>query len=155
MADVYEVVEPTPEQVEQFISDLRDDDRREVEALGAPVSQAIHVSIEGSQYLRAAIVEDGKVAALWGLAASTILSTKARPWCLTSNAIEGHTKDFLKQSRHEVRHMLEAYPHLSNFVDARYTGAVKWLRWLGFTITETRELGPEGVPFHLFEQRRP
>jgi hypothetical protein len=49
--------------------------------------------------------------------------------------------------------MLKAFPHLVNFVHAKNTTSVRWLRRLGFTLHEAVPYGALGEPFHPFELR--
>jgi len=49
---------------------------------------------------------------------------------------------------------LAGYSHLENWVDARNTKAINWLRWLGFTVHDPVPFGVAGLPFHRFDMRR-
>ena len=37
-----------------------------------------------------------------------------------------------------------------NYVDARHTDAIRWLKWLGFTLHPATPYGPFDLPFHKF-----
>ena len=75
-------------------------------------------------------------------------------WMTGTDLIERHPRAFLEGSRRAFREMLEVYPTLINYVDARHSKALRWLRWLGAEVNEARPYGVEGLPFHFFQVRR-
>jgi hypothetical protein len=48
---------------------------------------------------------------------------------------------------------LRRYPILRNFVDVRNRASIRWLRWLGSTLSDPVEI--RGHEFRLFELRSP
>ena len=83
-----------------------------------------------------------------------ILSGKGSPWLLGTNEIGRYALTFLRANKKYVRRMLEFYPHLENYVDARNTTSIQWLKWLGFEFDLLPV--PYGVwkmPFFRFEMK--
>ena len=59
--------------------------------------------------------------------------------------------EFLRQSRIHLANLHAMYPVLFNFVDARNTVHLRWLRWMGFTfISRNDNYGPEKRTFYEF-----
>jgi len=131
---------------------LRDADRSEIEVAGLGAHAALWHSWRGSLFARVALV-DGELAAMWGLS-GTMFANKARPWLLTAPAIERARMAFLRISRNEVAFMLSLCPSLFGFVDARYAGAQRLLRAVGFDLSEPFAFGPHGAPFRQYTMQR-
>lgn len=72
------------------------------------------------------------------------------PWMLATPRAEEFTRDFIIEGRRWVGEMLERYGHLVNYVDARNTKSIRWLRKLGFRIHEPEPFGVQQLPFHKF-----
>lgn len=126
--------------------ELRDGDRREVEALGLSPREALTLSVARSVWADAYLA-DGEVAALMGLAVQPLVGGTAMPWLLTGRAVDRHAKDFLRLTHARTREMVAAHGTLVAQVHADYVQAVRWLAWLGFEIAPPRPLGPRGAPF--------
>jgi hypothetical protein len=133
---------------EEMAPILRKEDREEVWASHK------HTPLEALQYALNFSEEcwvaraDGKILCMFGIAKMTLLGDTATPWLLGSEEIPKHWRHFLRYGRKVVNAWKERYPVLINFSDSRYITAVRWLRWLGFTIHDAKPFGPYGVPFH-------
>lgn len=90
---------------------------------------------------------DGEPAAMWGLVPVSAASGIAAPWLLTTDVVERIPLTFVRQSLAYVRRAQDVFPMLVNFVDARYTRALRWAAALGFTIARPEPLGPDGELF--------
>ena len=132
--------------------ELRDGDRREIEALGMPPREGVVRSLARSLWADAYLV-DGEVAALAGLAIQPLVGGVAMPWLLTGRPVDRHRKAFLRLTRSRARRMLAEHGTLVAEVHADYREAVRWLAWLGFTLAPARPLGPFGAPFHQATMR--
>ena len=93
----------------------------------------------------------GRVVCMYGVAEMSILSNVGIPWLLGTDEIEKHSKYFLRQNRHYMKEIKRKYSLLINFVDARNTVAIRWLKWLGFEVFDEQPFGPDDVPFRRFE----
>lgn len=151
---VYEVRDATLEDAKELAPRLRQADLDEVRAAcdHGPEEALVH-SIKNSRFPKAGLV-DGELVCLFGVGSNTLLSTSGSPWLLGSDKIVKHARAFLKGSRIYLRDMKEEYGYLVNYVDARNTHSVRWLKWLGFEISKPVPFGPYGVLFHKFEIQR-
>ena len=86
------------------------------------------------------VVPDGSTAGrIWMLGRSEMLTDVADKW------------EFLRQSRIHLANLQDKYPVLFNFVDARNTVHLRWLRWMGFTFINRHDnFGPEQRTFYEF-----
>ena len=101
-------------------------------------------------------VWNGKVIGIAGLHPTSFIGDHANPWMVGTRDLERPelTREFLELSRSVLEYMVSIYPHLENWVDVRNRRAVRWLRWLGFTMHEPEPHGPYGMMFHRFEMMR-
>lgn len=97
---------------------------------------------------------DGEPICIFGVSSASPLSRSGHPWMVGTEHLDRLAFGFLRRSRNVVHDMLSRYDELYNYVDARNTRAIRWLRWLGFTIMDTEPYGLCGLPFHRFEMRR-
>lgn len=95
---------------------------------------------------------DGRVLCIYGVGKATLLSAVGHPWLLSSFLAPQHTRGLARGSRLAFKHMINTcgVKHLVNHVDARYTVAVRWIEWMGFTVHPAEPFGEEGLPFHRF-----
>jgi hypothetical protein len=127
--------------------ELRDGDRREIEAFGLSPRDGIARSLARSLWTDAYIF-DGEVAALTGVALQPLLGGTAIAWLLTGRPVDRHRKAFLRLTRARTQAMLVEHGTLTAHVHAEYREAVRWLAWLGFEIAPARPIGPLAAPFH-------
>lgn len=154
MAVDIEIRLATPDDVEQLIVDLREADRQELIASGENPAEAVRRSVRESVWA-VAIRFDGVLASLTGLAPiDGLLGSRASPWMLGTPHVDKYPSMIVRIGRWYCGVMLEQYPHLLNFVDARNTRSIRWLRRLGFTIHPAYVFGGRSHPFHLFEMRK-
>lgn len=133
---------------------MRASDRAEVWASGMfTPAMALRMSVAHSLVSVAALA-DGVPFAIFGVAPRSLVSETGIPWLLGSDDVCTHQKVFLRQGRMYVGAMLNLYPRLENYVDARNTTSIEWLRWLGFDILPATPFGAFGLPFHRFVMRR-
>lgn len=76
------------------------------------------------------------------------------PWLVSTIHIEHHARGFLRACRPLLADMLSRHQQLLNMIDARNTAAIRWLEWLGFTMSEPMPAGVRGLPFRLFTMTR-
>jgi hypothetical protein len=126
--------------------DLREGDRREIAALGVTKLAGLGLSLQRSLWADAYLI-DGEVAAISGLALGSLLGSEATLWLLTGTPVNRHKKDFLRLTRQRLAEVRRHWPVLVNYVHADYREALRWLRWLGFTIEPPRPFGRLGGPF--------
>lgn len=142
---------------------MRAADAAEAIALGQRPKQLLRASFRMSRYARTAFVAKGRsrpssneewgIAAMWGLYGN-ILSDTGMPWLVTTAAIERLPVTFVREGRAEVAAMLTLVAQLENHVDAGYTGAVRFLEVLGFTLDAPAPHGVRGALFRRFWKSR-
>jgi hypothetical protein len=49
-----------------------------------------------------------------------------------------------------VERWRKRYGRMTNYVDARHTKAVRWIKWMGFEVLPAIPLGPQQALFHPF-----
>jgi hypothetical protein len=142
-----------PGDAEELAPRLRQADLEEIAAASgrAPV-EVLRVSAAMSTHSWAVEI-DGELACLMGVTPVSIVSGIGCPWLLGSDAVPRHAGAFIKQTLVYIPLMLEAYPHLFNFVDARNTKAIRWLKRAGFNVMEPMPYGKSKMPFHPFEMK--
>ena len=152
MAEV--LIRPTePGDAALLIANLRASDRAECEAYGHPdIGAGIEASVRRSLLCWTGLV-DGELAAILGVAPVNVLTGLGSPWMLGTPVLDRHQRVLVRSTPEYIARMLKAFPHLVNFVHARNTTSVRWLRRLGFTLHEAVPFGPLGEPFHPFEMR--
>lgn len=134
---------------------MRQADVDEVYAMsGVSPLEALEQSVAASPDPRTGFME-GQIACMFGVAEHpmTALNSVGIPWLLTSDLISDHSLAFLRGSCDYIQEMRERYALLCNFVDARNTVSIEWLKWLGFEIQEPICVGYLGMPFHPFKMR--
>lgn len=149
-----EVLPVSVEDIAQILPIVRQADIDEItEALGVPMEEALLEAFTGSLNAKK-IVVDGKVVAVFGDAVHSILGSIGVPWLISTVHVEQHARAFLKVCKPEVQGMLTRHQHLVNFVDARNTSAIRWLKWLGFSFGPAEPYGARGFLFHSFTLNR-
>lgn len=147
-----EVIPLCAADIDAILPDIRQADIDEIEgALQTPMRQALTEALD--DHCKASkIVVDGLIVAVFG---DSVHSEEAGvPWLISTRHVERFPKAFLQVCKPEVAEMLTRHPLLVNYVDARNSAAIRWLKWLGFTFCEPEPYGPLGHPFHCFWMRR-
>lgn len=144
------VVEAKPEHIEPVASAMREADIMEIWAASKsrPVASLKHC-MAISDYMKTIIV-DGKPAGMFGTTPMSKLSGRGAVWMLGTPDIDRISKTFLRQSRKYVDEMLAPYRIIENYVDARNTRSILWLKWLGFVMLDPEPHGHLQIPFHRF-----
>lgn len=152
MVDI--VVRPTQSgDAEELGQRMRKADLDEIAAMGiADPVEALTLSDSLSTHSWTTTV-DGEVAVMMGVTPVNMVTGVGCPWLLGSDYITKYAGAFMKRSLIYIPIMLEAYPHLFNYVDARNRNAVRWLKRAGFTLHEPVPHGPYSMSFHPFEMR--
>jgi hypothetical protein len=132
---------------------LRPQDLAECQAYGrADIAAGIEASARRSLLCWSGFV-DGELAAILGVGTVDILAGLGSPWMLGTPVLNRHQRVLVRSTPEYIAKMLKAFPHLVNFVHAKNTTSVRWLRRLGFTLHAAQPFGALGEPFHRFEMR--
>lgn len=93
---------------------------------------------------------DGAPVCMWGVVLESFIGNVGIPWMIVTETADKHQLTFLRQCRDDTMKVLSKYGTLFNYVDARNTRAIRWLKWLGFAVQEPAPYGVFGLPFHRF-----
>lgn len=149
-----EVLPVTVADIERILPDVRLADIDEIrDALGVSMRYALHDGITNSLNAKQ-IVIDGQVVAVFGDAVYSLLGSVGVPWLISTTHVEKHARAFLKVCKPEVQAMLIRHQHLMNYVDARNTTSIRWLKWLGFNFEPAAPYGVRRVLSHRFTLNR-
>lgn len=148
MALEVRIIDALPEHADQLV--LRQADRIEVAATTVlPPVEALRQSIAHSPRYCKAGFADGELACIFGVG-SGLLSTSGCPWLLGSDLIARHPAAFIRRCGPYLDAMTQGFGYLENWVHADNRIAIRWLRWLGFTLDPAAPWGIKGEPFHHF-----
>ncbi len=138
---------PTDEDIQQLGNTMRPCDVAELSAVThlSPL-QAAQTSVNNSHpdFLWAYYADD----TLLCIAGCTV---SGNPWLLATPALDNHLQHVTLEAKRQVRMMLRHWDKLSNIIDVRNRKTLRWLKALGFTLTETLEIKP-GFPVIQFEK---
>lgn len=130
---------------------MRKADREEIRASsGRSPRAALKFSLEKSTEAWT-IIMDGRAEVMFGVGDINVLAGIGAPWLLGTDEFERHYIAILRGSMKWTRQLFSRYSTLRNFVDARNTASLRYLRWLGFTIFDPVFVG--GYDFYPFELR--
>lgn len=133
----------------EIAGNLRQQDIEEVKASSAlSATDALLASYRLSTHAYV-ILSDGPIAAFG--AAPHGLPGVGVVWMLGTDGIKRESYSIARKTRQYFDELNGAYFLLWNFIDARNTTSMRWLRWGGFQLLEEHpEHGPEGRPFYTF-----
>lgn len=148
----YQIIDTVPGHIHALSESLRAGDRHEITCAGLSPRKALWRSYKGSIIRRTAII-DGEVGACWGIGGG-FMGPTGQPWLMTSAAVEKVPISFAREARKEVRAMLDLFPKLEGYVTASYGQACGFLRFLGFTLSNPVEVGPDRELFYTYRMER-
>ena len=139
-----------PGDAELLAAGMRECDIAEVRACGHTPLEAARRSVATS-LLRWSAFADGELACIIGCAPISLVSGIGSPWMLGTPVLDANSRVLVRLTPRYIGAMLEVFPHLVNHVHAENTTSVRWLRRLGFTLSEAAPFGALGEAFHRFE----
>ena len=150
----YEIVPATVDHVIELALNMRVEDQNEIWAAAHFTPWEALVSSISFTDIPYAGLADGKVLCIFGVGTRSLMSNKGVPWMLSTNLVSDHMRAWARGSRTAFEYMTRNINSLENYVDARYTSAVRWLAWLGFTVHPAEAYGMDGTPFCKFTWER-
>jgi len=149
-----EVFPVSVDEAESIAAIVREADVDEITgALGIDMVHGLRMCFGGS-CKASKIVVAGQVVAVFGDAIHDAQQSIGVPWLISTVHVQRRARSFLKVCKPEVQEMLDRHSRLINYVDARNSSAIRWLKWLGFRFGEAVPYGPKGLPFYQFEMTK-
>lgn len=134
------VRQSTQEDVDYLCNNLRPEDREEVIASHGSTKKALQTGLDLSDECWTFLVkETHEIAGIYGVARQDDMV--ACVWLLTTPAVEKIWMTFLRETKRLTKELNKKYSILTNSVDAEYTVAIKWLKFLGFTFINKHNYG--------------
>lgn len=137
---------------------LRPSDLTEIEATsGEDPAVSLVSSVMLSDHAWVILADDEEPIGVFGCAPSGD-PEEGIVWMMGSPRMDepAHALAILRLSRPYLDKMHDAYPLLSNHIDARNERSMKWLQWCGFEVIEAAPgHGRNGELFFLFARHRP
>ena len=127
-----ELEDATPEDAMVVSLLLRKEDIAEIRAVGVKrtTEEAVRESIQMSDWVKLAYA-DNELIAVFGVVKYDHGHT---PWMLGTVNLENHPAAVARVSKVMRDRMLKDTSYLFNWVHAKHHKAIKWLRWLGFSV---------------------
>jgi hypothetical protein len=148
----YKAIPTVREDIEILKGNLRAADVQEVTAMWeGSVDDALVASYENAALCWTIIKKDTPIA-VFGVGYGDKMGI---PWMLGTDGVEGAALAIVRHSKEFVAQMLEQFDYLENYVDARNTLSLNWLKWCGFTIEPAEAYGKNGEMFHRFWMQKP
>jgi hypothetical protein len=145
------VVVATQEHMDYVAEHMSAVDAAEVMAShGWTPADAVRHSVRGSVEVFAAVKDDVPIA-VFGVRLKSFLSTEGHPWMLSTGGLPEHGHRAARASKRVMAYWLKKHTDLYNYVWAENEMAIKWLRWMGFTIHPAQPYGVAGELFHRFD----
>lgn len=138
-----EIVAGTLAHVHQILDNLRPADVVELTVSSQDPAAAVLEGWHQSNYRRVFVV-DGEPVVVYGVCPSPFADDEGVPWMVATPAIESVPRGFLLASRSEIDRMRAGYAELRNATHQDNHTSIRWLRWLGFRISD-QPVGPGGV----------
>lgn len=149
----YEIVPATHAHAAELAPRMRRADVEELADLGHAPLAALEQSIDASRHAYTASF-DGRILCMFGVAPRSLLSDEAFPWLLAAPEMVRHAITLQKVSKPFITRARKEFIWLHNYVSPRNVVAIRWLRWLGFSIAATpTPVGPKGAMMLHFEMR--
>ena len=149
----YEIRSSVKSDIDWLAPRLRKADKAEIKAFaGVSPKDALTVSFVAST-CRYTAEWEGEPIIMFG--AGPVEEGVGAVWLLGTDMIKKVRVPFLRESKRCLEALHDEYPLLFNYVDARNTLHIRWLKWLGFTfINRHPEFGVARIPFYEFVRIR-
>lgn len=154
MAHDLHIRTPIPSDVSALVLDISPGDLAEIVAVsGLNYVKTIEDAIGVSTRCYSAFRGD-KLLGIFGVAPYAALCGIGSPWALTTDECSRAGIFATKCARMLINVTEREYPRLLNYIDARQTRNIRWLKKLGYTIHDPERYGVADRLFHKFELNR-
>lgn len=148
----------TLEDAHYVAANLRDADRDEVlAAAGVDPRLALPQFIaEGREVWAAGVESNGRAEILFGVDPIPYVEKAGVIWLLSTPVLYQYPVEFVSRSKELLDKFHERYELLTNYIDARNSRHIRWLKFMGFTlIRRVDRFGAQSLPFIEFASYRP
>lgn len=146
----YTISKATAEDAAEMAPSMRQIDVTELaDGWGLSPLRALSGSLEASSRAFTARA-NGQIVCMYGVGRSSLISPGGVIWMLGTELVNTHARQFLRRSASQMARLGEGFAFLENYCDNRNTLTIRWLRWLGFTISKPQPYGLYGKPFCHF-----
>ncbi|WP_018123373.1 hypothetical protein [Desulfovibrio oxyclinae] len=147
----------TIEDIKVLAPQLRSADVEEVRAAIGEYSVAyLERAFYASDPCYVMLGEEGDLVGIYGVVPNPLQLNSGAVWMHCTDTLEKYPFQFLRRSREGADRLHDTYDLLYNFVDARNTVHIKWLRWSGFKFINYHPNHGKGKrPFYEFVRIRP
>jgi hypothetical protein len=151
---VVQVIPATLEHAQELLPHVRQADIDEFESgWSMTPDQVLTYGLQHSAFCWAGLA-NGEVVTIFGVTPASILTGSGTPWLIASDRLDKYSRAFIRHSRPLLAGILETFPRLENYVDARNIAAKQWLHWMGFRLYDPVPAGPNGMLFHRFTMEK-
>ena len=150
----------TDADIEALATNMRAADRKEMlQWTGQDALWAVRLSVRQSDSCYVGYADDGQLLCAFGAKRDNLIERTAIIWELSTEAVNTHKIAFLRNSRECFDRLcrdLSDVEEFHNWVSAEYTGAVRWIEWLGGALSiDFRKKGLCGGDFRFFYIENP
>ena len=150
MADKYVYTTPTPEDMKELASLMREEDRKEiVGAVGNNIEAECLHCLEASEVAYICKCEGVPLAA-FGVIRKNPWQNIGVIWMLSTKHTKEHKIYAGKWTLKGIRAFMKDWDYLYNFVDKGNDETIKWLKWMGAKVYPPRPYGLYGNLYHKF-----
>jgi len=145
---------PEAGEAEELEANLRPADRAEIIAASGPDTLGIIRGALAISQHAITVREAGELLCVFGVVEGDLLGRIAIPWMLGTPALDQRARTLIRVTRRYFDAMLDLYPLLVNYADARHVDSLRLVRAAGCTVHPAEPFGFEGRPFHKFTRER-
>lgn len=144
------LVRALPEHIEPVSNNVRQQDIDEIYASGGwTIRECLEWAFENSFWV-STILNDDEPVAILGVTPYSYVSEVAVPWLIATKSVTKIPVQFLRISRKYVQTVSDIYPILINYVDDRHSESIRYLKSVGFSVSDPEPYGYLQLPFRKF-----
>ena len=125
--------------VEAIAARMRFEDRRELKRwTGKTPLESMQEAARLADVIKIGCWKDGTILAAFGAKRLNLLEREGCIWALSTEEANAHKLTFARASKEGMRLVMDALDDMEvfyNYVDAEYERCIKWIEWLGGSIS--------------------
>lgn len=131
-------------------ANMREEDRLEIfYSSGSSPLEALQRGLRLSEICKVIVINEEPVA-MFGIGRNTLQPYIGIPWMLATPELSRIKKSFLRRVRGELHKLSFGFRVLANSVWSGNSVHILWLKWMGFTVQDTRPVTHNGQLFYAF-----